>query len=897
MGGRKIPHQKHYHPDPYFALPSHGNHGPHIPIGAVVHTRPGQIGHIKPHATTSKPFIQISSTTSKRNIKPMRIQTSTSGYRDEIFTASATSGAYNHYKHGPSNIRTRETIDLGLPGSNNHYSINQPHAHIEFNRFSLTPTSESVFEQYNTPSIPPYIFGKNPQSNDLDYQIQTHNNDFSRNVLPAPQIYKNKDYITRDRPNVQENVVLQVPPPIQYTQQNINEPPPVQVHVTKEKLHEFHNNIPPNYHGQYIEFDFSKVRKPTEAPKPIYEVTESQVWQEPSSKRPVRTRKPSQPKRRPETINDEAPVFLPTPYKPEKPSVEPTSPTQSEVSTIFSKLSKVQREKGFATPDPFGFSIKEVSTHYPVFGRPVFGQLQSSKEISNEITTFHEDVETTTREPQRIRPQRRRRPDRRTTTTTTTEEPEFVYAVNQVHEDEYSQPVETERPVRTKRPIRPRTTTPSSEETVKINRGRNRFRHRNPENYESTKIRQRPSRLETATQFSEHKSEEYHRESSQSSSFENDEAASEKSEEIEESPKSENTELDLPEHHYSGKPGDSDHHETIKPFIILTTTEKVPTTNLVIPESEYDDITTVPNIEDISTTTTAAPTTTSSNPHRIKGRPLKFDNSNRPRFSVKDYRQKYNLQSSTSAPQVHRSTESPRIRLPSRLRRPLATTAATIEEENTETIRPKFMPKDPRHAGTTETPNIITEKNVKSINTRLRPFGRYKSTTTSTTTTTATPRVAIKSNLFNRKRPPMLSLRNKILNKQYKNNAETTTEKSTTTEENEVTDSTVDYGHEIEVDSTTESNWKVVRSTEDYDDAEATTTIDLSKIDPYFYSQRVSDLTSSAKNDYNTPGLFKSVAPTSRRIPNYFTISTDDPILPIEAFFSNIKDKTRDKDP
>jgi hypothetical protein len=95
--GRKIPHQKYPQPNPYYALPTHETHGPHIPLGAVIHTRPSQIGHLKPHVTSSKPFVSvppnnIQFSTNKRNIKPLRIPTSTTGYRDDIFTASATSG-------------------------------------------------------------------------------------------------------------------------------------------------------------------------------------------------------------------------------------------------------------------------------------------------------------------------------------------------------------------------------------------------------------------------------------------------------------------------------------------------------------------------------------------------------------------------------------------------------------------------------------------------------------------------------------------------------------------------------------------------------------------------------------------------------------------------------------
>ena len=56
---------------------------------------------------------------------------------------------------------------------------------------------------------------------------------------------------------------------------------------------------------------------------------------------------------------------------------------------------------------------------------------------------------------------------------------------------------------------------------------------------------------------------------------------------------------------------------------------------------------------------------------------------------------------------------------------------------------------------------------------------------------------------------------------------------------------------------------------------------------PSEHSQRVAELTISGNEDYT----FKSanIGPLSRRIPNYFTISTDDPILPIQAFFPQIK--------
>lgn len=56
------------------------------------------------------------------------------------------------------------------------------------------------------------------------------------------------------------------------------------------------------------------------------------------------------------------------------------------------------------------------------------------------------------------------------------------------------------------------------------------------------------------------------------------------------------------------------------------------------------------------------------------------------------------------------------------------------------------------------------------------------------------------------------------------------------------------------------------------------------------HSQRVADLTIGTHGGSDSYS-FKSanLGPLTRRIPNYFTISTDDPILPIQAFFPQIK--------
>ncbi|KAL2719117.1 putative mediator of RNA polymerase II transcription subunit 26 [Vespula squamosa] len=56
-------------------------------------------------------------------------------------------------------------------------------------------------------------------------------------------------------------------------------------------------------------------------------------------------------------------------------------------------------------------------------------------------------------------------------------------------------------------------------------------------------------------------------------------------------------------------------------------------------------------------------------------------------------------------------------------------------------------------------------------------------------------------------------------------------------------------------------------------------------------SQSVADLTSSASALYDKPGMFKAVSPESRVISPHFKITTDEPTLPIEAFFQELSKK------
>lgn len=141
------------------------------------------------------------------------------------------------------------------------------------------------------------------------------------------------------------------------------------------------------------------------------------------------------------------------------------------------------------------------------------------------------------------------------------------------------------------------------------------------------------------------------------------------------------------------------------------------------------------------------------------------------------------------------------------------------------------------------------------------------------------PKVSIRPNLFSLKRRSSLVLRNK--NKTF--------DEPTTTEIVDTTETETETNSDIETvngsNGNTEFNSMEIPKTNS--PSEEITTEVLTEDD---YSKRVSDLTSSFKTEYET-GFFKSIPSNSRRIPNHFTISTEDPILPIEAFFPNINDK------
>lgn len=806
----------------------------------------------------------------------------------------------------------------GIPSGVKHYHLHQ--TPIDYgNRFS---PQNDVYQQYST--LQNFV-PKPTQQPDSHFALQ--NDDYTRNLVPPP--YKGK---TKNKPtgkpsspaaeasttvrnlhfnvNNQEFVHktkftpqiidVQVPPPLE-SSSSFNFKPSqkekaVELQVTKEELQVFHNSIPPNYNFQQPEFfefnNYRTVSKPTEIPPPVpqkaqtYEVTEDKIWHEvPDAYRRQQfasrapevastTRRPSLTELKPPTQEAVDALFLPTPFKPD--SLLPTSPTQSEVSTIFEQLSQKQRNK--PTANPSQYDVKEVSTHYPILGN-LFGEFQTTtmqSETMNEITTNKPmEKEVDIEEPPRIRQRgkhRRRRPGHRFRTTT-----EESLAVTENYDNESKTPDEevSRRPLR-RRPIRYRTTTPSAqEEEPKENFNRHVYR-KQPQRVRVPQIEE-----VTTQHFNE---ESYPIESATQKMDYEDQATDRTNEEFNrvQKPNEENNRFKF----YQQSSAYEEH-----------ITEQVPTTNVVLKDSVREETTAKPeeetvtireifkeNIEEttLATTTAAATEATTTKAQVLRRRPIKYD-TNRPRFSVKEYRQRLNQYTSTTTTEAPRSTTeaSPRTRYGNRFRRPTTPSPQNNEATESSRSRQRYTTKETNDA-------IITDKPVKAVNTRLRPFGRYRSTTEATSTT---QKVSIRPNIFNSlKRPTPISLRKRIHNKQKNNTEEatTTTEVATTTvdvsDDNEAQTS-VPYTASLPGEISTEFDSK--RTSEEGEE-DATLINDIMRNESIL--QRVSDLTSSAKD---TPGLFKSVAPMSRRVPSYFTIATDDPILPIESVFANIRENSR----
>lgn len=351
----------------------------------------------------------------------------------------------------------------------------------------------------------------------------------------------------------------------------------------------------------------------------------------------------------------------------------------------------------------------------------------------------------------------------------------------------------------------------------------------------------------------------------------------------------------------------------------------------------------------VEQTTDAAVNATKSN--RLNGSGSnKYDAKHRPRFSVKEYRQR--LSTSTSDPLQSGERESTtssytRLRFPTRNRfvsdgknRTVELSKPVIDEklnlvvetqerpdteesssEQTEVTRKRFSPKDRYSSKVKSTTDMssTSESSTSKPTTRRGSTRRdYTNNRVRFSTTTAFPQVdstnarlpVIRNASVPLRRPQTnLSLRQRIQNKNSMRIEPNANRKDL------VSDESV---NDLAVESTSDEHVSSVSSTEDYkhetaimkiakddhsyrpymhrDRSSTTSTsstegsvMSISDNDlnesPSHQSERVAELTIFGSNQFNTVNKGTS----SRRIPGYFTIATEDPILPIEAFFPQVK--------
>lgn len=311
-----------------------------------------------------------------------------------------------------------------------------------------------------------------------------------------------------------------------------------------------------------------------------------------------------------------------------------------------------------------------------------------------------------------------------------------------------------------------------------------------------------------------------------------------------------------------------------------------------------------------TTTTAASPTATKSTPVLKK----LYDSKNRPRFSVKDYRQKTTTIEDTVATTTMPSHGNGRLKFPSRnkfnLKNATETTTQFKDDENV----------------TTNYDNKKKEKTETVINTKIRirqTTTRPPSTKTSTNrsrdnvlTTRRTYKNRITTAAKNEENlttlaPPKRTTPDSVhsahhfnsTRQRYHNNnnksslaniAPATIKSNNGAFGGETTTGAIESAimkiakdnHSYRPQTSRVSTTSTTESPETPSNEIEEDYLDLNSASSD-YSQKVTELTISG----NTNDKFKSVntGMFPRRIPGYFTLATEDPILPIEAFFPQFK--------
>jgi len=342
--------------------------------------------------------------------------------------------------------------------------------------------------------------------------------------------------------------------------------------------------------------------------------------------------------------------------------------------------------------------------------------------------------------------------------------------------------------------------------------------------------------------------------------------------------------------------------------------------NTLYPTQQIDEYQT--NYHEIitttTTTTTEPPTTTpstsapestpsSSTTSKSRLRNKYNFNNTRPRFSVKDYRERLNKATSTSTETPKDETEqrdTARIR-PTRLRGSVNYKQTENQEEVETSTRRAFKPRytGQRHAyrtSTTASPllQLDTPTTTERINSfrpsaQRRPgsskyYSRYRTSTEAPDSaehpiTDKLPQRP--KGVFSAKKRRPFPLRTRT--------------EATNSEDEESPSESNDLDHDHDQYMTKKSDHvattTLMSSSEEaaWDSASSSRpeVHTLDSLDHGEITKKIADLTSSPSNSFDSSGFFKGVSPSSRRTVSQITLATEDPILPIEAFFSSSLNK------
>lgn len=347
------------------------------------------------------------------------------------------------------------------------------------------------------------------------------------------------------------------------------------------------------------------------------------------------------------------------------------------------------------------------------------------------------------------------------------------------------------------------------------------------------------------------------------------------------------------------------------------------TTNIYVSTDTTNDVETP--TEEITTTTTARTSTTRapelpSTVTRLRSR-NKYGNYTRPRFSVKDYRVRLNRTTSTTVSPKEVENENEDRRDSYRVRYSTRTRGSAQYKENegdSETSPVKYRT---RHGGTrysyrststtTQSPllQVDSPATTERLNTfrpsssRYRPgtgkyYSRYR-------TSTEAPSVAHDSSstrapvrpkgVFSAKRRPYpLRPRPDTSTRPQDESEESKEEESenipTRNTHTEFTDNEVRVQPDKQITKKLDDTMTTTVMTSSEEERWSSAKPETILTEPSAagdISRKVADLTSSPSNAFEPSGFLKGVSPSSRRTVSQITLATDDPILPIEAFFQS----------